>query len=621
MSINWASSDRGARVLDCSSQIVGNEAKHVLEPHAESMWRTDNRDKQSPNKTHWICLSLINIPRNTVIRTVGWHCASAYSSNPQSVFLHVSSDGIDFKAWDRYINPRQTKGTTLFCCSAPIDTEIYPYLVLEVTKTFGDVQKQEGCEKENNGSILDTYMEQIYGDKSPSTTNKSQGSYAYMNRIYLYSEEVPSSPLASLHRHQHSSPSSSSFSPSTSRQRPLPASPLPESYSPMPVSLSNHSSFLSPVGAMTRGEMTGNSVEAAVEWPSFTRHGDNSEGGESCGLNGSENSDSGRSEGDGVSGKGSEGDGGPVKGNEGDDSSGNVSALHSALGLSEEEAEEEEKERREGDDDGYCDEDSLDHLSSTAGTLAPKATAEMDNAIVDSCNTIEVNTPRREIEAPPPLVPVAAVVLTAVPPLVITTTTTQQTIDHHATSSSSASSGNDNDTIPPMTLPPLLMARLAYLEDQLTASSSLVATTNEDCMTRMARLEEQMRALGGAVDTGGSRGRGEKDEGGLCGRGEVNIVPTIRIAASPAEVVVSPTLAASIETLAEAPTTTTTTTTTTLAEAALTIAEGISDAESRPLAGMTSEVSSEVILLTALLHRKLSLRILKQAQLALLQQQ
>ena len=139
-------------------------------------------------------------------------------------------------------------------------------------------------------------------------------------------------------------------------------------------------------------------------------------------------------------------------------------------------------------------------------------------------------------------------------------------------------------------------------------------------MTRMTRLEEQMRTLEGTVDTVGSMGRGEKDEGGLCGRGEVNIVPSIRIAASPAEVIASPTLAASIETLAEAPTTTTATTTT-LAGAALTIAEGISDAESRPLAGMTSEVSSEVILLTALLHRKLSLRILKQAQLALLQQQ
>ena len=622
MSINWASSDHGARVLDCSSQIAGNEAQHVLEPNADSMWRTDNRDNHSQHKNHWICLSLINIPRNTVIRTVGWHCASAYSSNPQSVFLHVSSDGIDFKAWDRFINPRQTKGTTLFCCSAPIDTEIYPYLVLEITNTFGDVQKQDVFEKENNHhhgksstnteSLLDTYMEQIYVDKT-ALTDKSHGTYVYMNRIYLYSEEVPSSPLASLHRHGLHSPSSSSssFSPSSSRRRPLPASPLPESYSPMPVSLSNHSSFLSPVGAMGRGrgDITGSSVQA-VEWPSFSRHGESRESIErSGGLNdGSENSGSG-SAGESVSDKG---EGGSVRGNEGDDSCENVSALHSALGLFEEEAEEGETARRDGDDNDeeYCDEDSLDHLSNAATTtVTSKRQAEMDRAIVGSGSAFEVNTPRRENEPlplGPTIVPPAVLSPSESPPLAVVTS-------HYAPGSSGSGSGTSSDTIAPMTLlPPLLIARLAYLEDQLLAaasSSSMVSSTNEGCMARLARLEEQVRGLSGTVET--VRGRG-KDEGGRWEEEEMNVMPiTTTTTATSSTAEVAPAI------VIEAPSTeaATATSSATMSE------EKTVEPESQPLTGGTSEVPSEVMLLTALLHRKLSLRLLKQAQLALLQQQ
>ena len=618
--------------LDCSSQIAGNEAKHVLEPNAESMWRTDNRDN-AQHKTHWICLSLINIPRSTVIRTVGWHCASAYSSNPQSVFLHVSSDGIDFKAWDRFINPRQAKGTTLFCCSAPIDTEIYPYLVLEITSTFGDLPQQDVFEEENNhqqggesstntgaGPLLDTYMEQIYVDKN-ALTNKSHGTYVYMNRIYLYSEEVPSSPLASLHRHSHHSPSSSSFSPSSSRMRPLPASPLPESYSPMPVSLSNHSSFLSPVRAMGCGDTTGRDVQqSAVEWPSFTRHGENSQS-ERSGLN--------------SSGSRSTCDGESIRGNEGSDSSGNVSALHSALGLSEE-VEEETERSNAGDndnDDGYCDEDSLDHLSTSAATVTNQRPSEMDMAMVSTGSAVEVNTPRRESEPLPPAPSITAQALAVpplpLPPLPLTESPSLAVIDDR--DGVNGTKDEDKDGVrarasAAMTLPPLLLARMAYLEEQLAALSSsstlsMVKATNEDCMTRLARLEEQVMAWRGERAAVGSSGREIQDnERDMCGgEGVLNDMPTTAItteATSSSSVIAASAPLTSATTASSAVPVTTTTAAGTTAGT-----EKAVESESPPLVEAASEVPSEVMLLTALLHRKLSLRLLKQAQLALLLQQ
>ncbi|MEY2798522.1 MAG: hypothetical protein RIS22_788 [Actinomycetota bacterium] len=60
--------------------------------------------------------------------------------------------GSKFRIWDTFTAPSARAGAQLFCCT-PINIDIYPFIVFEVVKTFG-------------------------------------GSQTYMNRIFLYSEEV-----------------------------------------------------------------------------------------------------------------------------------------------------------------------------------------------------------------------------------------------------------------------------------------------------------------------------------------------------------------------------------------------------------------------------------------------
>ena len=273
MSINWASTDRGAKVIDVSSEVVGCEAKHVLDASPETKWLTGERYRDE-SASHWICLSLTNTPPDLAIRTVGWHCASSYSSNPHTVFLHVSSDGINFKAWDRFVCPRQVKGASLFICSAPISIEIYPYMCFEVTKTFGDHQKEDweniagsgsGANNGGRGSLPTSTSGRIAASPPHGTVASASAPTSipfaamgtYMNRIFCYSDEIPTSPMASLHRRRATANGSAT-------RRPLAASPLP--LSPMAVSLSNHSSFYSPdVGLSNRNvDRVGRLVSASA---------------------------------------------------------------------------------------------------------------------------------------------------------------------------------------------------------------------------------------------------------------------------------------------------------------------------------------------------------------------
>jgi len=153
MSVNWASSDLGAKVVDVSSESPDCLSLNALDWNQSSMWMTEEGLPQ------WISISLkdLNSSGDTVIRTVGWNCWQSYSTNPRKVSIHVSSDGSKYKLWDSFIAPTQRKGDQLFCV-APISTAIFPYVAFEISRTFG-------------------------------------GTRTYMNRILLFSEEYSMSPV------------------------------------------------------------------------------------------------------------------------------------------------------------------------------------------------------------------------------------------------------------------------------------------------------------------------------------------------------------------------------------------------------------------------------------------
>ena len=155
MSINWATDELGASLVDYSSEVPGCEAENILSNTISTIWLSDEGLPQ------WICLSLHQIMniRNIVLRSIGWYCWHSYSTNPKVVILHVSADGSKFKQWDTFIVKKPIKGTQLFCC-APISCAIYPFLAFEITEVFG-------------------------------------GDQTYMNRLYLYSDEIASSPAIS----------------------------------------------------------------------------------------------------------------------------------------------------------------------------------------------------------------------------------------------------------------------------------------------------------------------------------------------------------------------------------------------------------------------------------------
>ena len=123
----------------------------MLDPLLANIWLTEEGLPQ------WICITLGGISQSVdiVVRTVGWHCWHPYTTNPKKVTVHVSSDGSKFKLWDTFTS-QQSRGTQLFCC-APISSSVHPFIALEITETFG-------------------------------------GNQTYMNRVYLYSEEIPSPP-------------------------------------------------------------------------------------------------------------------------------------------------------------------------------------------------------------------------------------------------------------------------------------------------------------------------------------------------------------------------------------------------------------------------------------------
>ena len=151
---NWASLDVGARLVGFSSEVEGCEAENVLNPRLSQLWLSQGASPQ------WLCISLGQLSAgNVCIRTIGWHCWHPYSTNPMNVTIHISGDGSKFKVWDTF-HAVKAKGTQLFCC-APISSAIYPFIALEVVETFGGMQ-------------------------------------TYMNRIYMFSDEIASSSLTGL---------------------------------------------------------------------------------------------------------------------------------------------------------------------------------------------------------------------------------------------------------------------------------------------------------------------------------------------------------------------------------------------------------------------------------------
>jgi hypothetical protein len=159
MSINWASKTIGTKVVDYSSNIKGCSADNVLDDNISKIWLSEEGLPQ------WISLSLqtIEVSRQyqlpVVIRSIGWHVWHKYTTNPRTVKLHVSVDGLKFKLWDS-LTSSHLDGTQLFSC-APISIALYPFIAFEITETFG-------------------------------------GDQTYLNRIFLYADEVQSTPLTSV---------------------------------------------------------------------------------------------------------------------------------------------------------------------------------------------------------------------------------------------------------------------------------------------------------------------------------------------------------------------------------------------------------------------------------------
>lgn len=103
-----------------------------LETDKNTSWIT------SSGLPQWVCLFIRK--KGTIIRTVGWGCNLFSSMNPKVVTIHVSTDGLKFKFWDKFRSTSHNGGgDQLFCC-APINSNIYPYIAFEINENFGDKQ-------------------------------------------------------------------------------------------------------------------------------------------------------------------------------------------------------------------------------------------------------------------------------------------------------------------------------------------------------------------------------------------------------------------------------------------------------------------------------------------------
>jgi hypothetical protein len=152
--MNWAAA--GASVVSYSSEVPGCEAYHVLDSDPSTIWLSEDGLPQ------WLCISLkgLNVGLDEVeIRSIGWHCWHAYSTNPCEIRIHVSKDGAKFRVWDTFRAEQCRRGVQLFCC-VPIQADLHPFIAFEILSTFG-------------------------------------GSQAYINRLFLYSEETAASSFLS----------------------------------------------------------------------------------------------------------------------------------------------------------------------------------------------------------------------------------------------------------------------------------------------------------------------------------------------------------------------------------------------------------------------------------------
>ena len=443
-SVNFATEVHGARVIDQSSEVAGGLASSVLDANPDTAWFADtklnDRDDGGKTRTHWLCVSLRGCKSDTTIRTVGWHCAQAYSTNPREVFLHVSTDGITFKAWDRFVAMRPSKGTHLFCLSAPISTAIYPFVVVEVTQTFATARKGGEEDEENMGDIA--------GETNGGTARRC----TYMNRLFLYSEEVPMSPLASLGPRRGALQPRTAAAAGAGAGRDTNALPMPVA-SPGPVSLSNHSSFLSPTPAASSSTpapagaaAAAASAGASLPRPSFALRG------AACAVSA-------------------------------EDMSASVSALHAALGLDDldgdvpaevEAGGEGDDARRggEGEADASYEQDSLgagDDSSPPDAAADTTTTAAVDEADAPTPSPSPPPTPSPSPSPPPhpdqSSSPGTRVDTTGVDPPVAVDPATP--VDGETSSASEDSAGSEGGGAEPDDPNAALRDRVAALEAQL----------------------------------------------------------------------------------------------------------------------------------------------------------
>ncbi|CAM9646446.1 unnamed protein product [Choristocarpus tenellus] len=159
--INIASSRLGAHVVRFSSEMPGCLAANVLDENPNHLWLSDPTQGLPQHivitlRPSSVALGLEGVSCEEVkedleIRTMGWYCWHAYSTNPAHVNLYLSSDGISWTLWDSVFG--ESKAGIQVHEIRAFRTLQTPFIKFEVARCFGAQQ-------------------------------------AYFNRLYLHSESV-----------------------------------------------------------------------------------------------------------------------------------------------------------------------------------------------------------------------------------------------------------------------------------------------------------------------------------------------------------------------------------------------------------------------------------------------
>ena len=110
------------------------------------------------------------------LRTFGWYCWHAYTSNPAEIRLEISQDGVDFEQIHEHFEGAKEAGLHFRGFEPPIDLGKYKYLRFRFTKTYGADRVymnrlylfQEPIEK------VKVHMERIIQGKRSSTSEEEE---------------------------------------------------------------------------------------------------------------------------------------------------------------------------------------------------------------------------------------------------------------------------------------------------------------------------------------------------------------------------------------------------------------------------------------------------------------